>query len=311
MTSVASAITGSGSRDAADAQAAAAAQAGVTSMAAMSQQIKALKEEASLQFAMLDKVLAVGEPFRESGTNALSMYESFIYGIPQEQTVAYRAGEIAKIEADRKSKEQIATELYSQFWADGNGDGWGGILEEPYRKAIDETYDKQEADIARKIADLDDRIAETEGQTVDPMDIVKATPGYQFRMDEGYKALDRSAAARSGILSGAQTKAAQRYGQDYATNEFQNYLNRLTPLIQTGAAAAGAQQQGILNTAGTQAGLTGRHTSALGQGYGNYGSAQMQIGSARASGYLGQQAIGTNLLNNAFGFAGQYYGGVQ
>ena len=58
-------------------------------------------------------------------------------------------------------------------------------------------------------------------------DFVK-DPGYQFRMDEGAKGLEHSAAARGGLLSGAQAKAVSRYGQDYASNEFGNAYGRYT-----------------------------------------------------------------------------------
>lgn len=46
-------------------------------------------------------------------------------------------------------------------------------------------------------------------------------PGYAFRMQEGQKALERSAAAKGGLQSGGTLKALSRYGQDYASNEFQ------------------------------------------------------------------------------------------
>ena len=42
----------------------------------------------------------------------------------------------------------------------------------------------------------------------------QADPGYAFRMSEGLKALDRTAAARGGLLSGGALKGAERYGQD-------------------------------------------------------------------------------------------------
>lgn len=63
----------------------------------------------------------------------------------------------------------------------------------------------------------------TRGFTND--DFVK-DPGYDFRMKEGQKALERSAAARGGLNSGATMKALSRYGQDFASNEFQNAYNR-------------------------------------------------------------------------------------
>lgn len=51
-------------------------------------------------------------------------------------------------------------------------------------------------------------------------------PGYDFRMRQGQQSLDRSAAARGGALSGAAIKGSMRYGQDYASGEYQNAYNR-------------------------------------------------------------------------------------
>ena len=51
-------------------------------------------------------------------------------------------------------------------------------------------------------------------------------PGYGFRMSEGLKAVDRQAAARGGLISGNALKASQTYGQDMASQEYQNAYNR-------------------------------------------------------------------------------------
>ena len=56
-------------------------------------------------------------------------------------------------------------------------------------------------------------------------DFVK-DPGYQFRMDEGAKGVEHSAAARGGLLSGAAAKEMERYSQGFASNEFGNAYNR-------------------------------------------------------------------------------------
>lgn len=53
-----------------------------------------------------------------------------------------------------------------------------------------------------------------------------ADPGFEFRLNEGINALDRSAASRGRILSGAQDKAITSYGQDMASQEYQNAYNR-------------------------------------------------------------------------------------
>jgi len=51
-------------------------------------------------------------------------------------------------------------------------------------------------------------------------------PAYAFRMDEGLKALDQTAAARGGLLSGNALQAAQTYGQGLASQEYQNAFLR-------------------------------------------------------------------------------------
>ena len=51
-------------------------------------------------------------------------------------------------------------------------------------------------------------------------------PGYAFRQQEGMKALERSAAARGNLLSGSTMKGIQRFGQDLASQEYQNAFNR-------------------------------------------------------------------------------------
>jgi hypothetical protein len=51
-------------------------------------------------------------------------------------------------------------------------------------------------------------------------------PGYDFRLAEGEKAINRAAAARGSWDSGATGKALTRYGQDYASGEFGSAANR-------------------------------------------------------------------------------------
>lgn len=99
-----------------------------------------------------------------------------------------------------------------------------------------------------------------------------ADPGYEFRMAEGMKALDRSAAARGGVNSGASLKAISRYGQDMASQEYQNAYNRFNSdrntrfsrLSQIAGLGAGAANQ-ISNAAGSY----GNNLSANQTGLGN------------------------------------------
>jgi len=121
-------------------------------------------------------------------------------------------------------------------------------------------------------------------------------PGYAFRLSEGMKALDRTAAARGGLLSGATLKGAQRYGQDLGSQEYMNAFNR----YQT-------ERNAQLNPLQSLAGVGQTATGALTNAYGAYGAQTGQnlqdVASARASGYLG----GQNALTSALGQAGQMY----
>jgi len=112
-------------------------------------------------------------------------------------------------------------------------------------------------------------------------DKFKADPSYAFRMSEGMKALERSAAARGGLLSGSTLKGIQRYGQDLASTEYQNAFNR----YQT-------ERTGTLNPYQSLAGVAQSSANTLGQQAGAYGNAMASniigAGNAQASGYMGQ-----------------------
>lgn len=113
-------------------------------------------------------------------------------------------------------------------------------------------------------------------------------PSYNFRMSEGQKALERSAAARGGVLGGGTLKALAKYGQDYASTEYgrsfdrwntQNneQFNRLAGLAGVGQTANAAD-------------------AAAGQAYSQQ-FGQNTMGAANAS--AAATISGANSLNNA------------
>lgn len=53
-------------------------------------------------------------------------------------------------------------------------------------------------------------------------------PGFQFRMDQGRKALESSAAGRGVLRSGGTLKDILGYGQNFASQEYGNVFNRAT-----------------------------------------------------------------------------------
>jgi hypothetical protein len=112
------------------------------------------------------------------------------------------------------------------------------------------------------------------------MDKFTADPGYAFRMSEGMKALERSAAARGGLLSGATLKGTQRFGQDLASQEYQNAFNR----YQAERAGTLNPYQALAGTAQTSANVLGGQAGQLGQ---QLGSNIIGAGNAAAAGQIG------------------------
>ena len=128
----------------------------------------------------------------------------------------------------------------------------------------------------------------------------KTDPGYAFRLSEGNKALERQAAARGGLISGAALKAAQGYGQDLASQEYQNAFNRYQ-----------ANRGSVYGMLSGQGGVGQTATNAMGAAGSNYannaGEAYMGAGNARASGYMGSANAWGNALGN-IGQMGMMYG---
>ena len=119
----------------------------------------------------------------------------------------------------------------------------------------------------------------------------QADPGYGFRLSEGQKALERSAAARGGLISGGQLKAATRYGQEMASNEYTNAFNR----YQQERQARLGPLQSLTGTAQTTANTIGNVGTTMA---GNVGEAYMGGANARASGYVGMgNAVNSGLSN--------------
>jgi hypothetical protein len=139
----------------------------------------------------------------------------------------------------------------------------------------------------------------------------QADPGYAFRLAEGQKALDRQAAARGGLISGGALKAAQRYGQEMGSQEFQNAYNRALTGYNTDVARSDtgynrlASLAGVGQTATDKIGSAGQSmVSGISGSLGAYGNAAsdayMGAANARASGYVGtanavNQGLGTYL----------------
>jgi hypothetical protein len=111
------------------------------------------------------------------------------------------------------------------------------------------------------------------------------SPDYQFNLSQGQDAINRSAAAKGGLLSGAAVKAGQTYASGLASNQFDDYVNHLEGTVGQGQSATNA-------------------TTAAGTNMANQNSAAtMSAGNARASAY---SDIGQTIGNTGNSLASNY-----
>ena len=121
-------------------------------------------------------------------------------------------------------------------------------------------------------------------------DDLASTPGYQFGLDQGMQALNRSAGAKGNLLSGASLKAAERFGQDYAGTKFQEGYNRdLTDKQRV------AQFLGNASTMGVNA-IDKANDTRFNQSL-QYGATTIGAGNALAAQHTAQGNIWDGVLN--------------
>jgi len=149
-----------------------------------------------------------------------------------------------------------------------------------------------------------------------------ADPGTAFRLSEGVKALDRSAASRGGLLSGPTLKGVERYAQDLGSQEYNNAFNRyvtgfnaqtgernqlynrLAGVAGTGQTTAGQVASQGMNTASNLGTLGANMAGNIGNAYmssaANTGNAAMASAGIRNSAYGGA----ANVLGRMYGYGG-------
>lgn len=76
------------------------------------------------------------------------------------------------------------------------------------------------------------------GDTAGAMQRLQSSPGYTSRFALGRDTMEAGSSARGGMGSGKAMVAAQRYGQDYASNEMGNRLNQLNNISDKGYQAS-------------------------------------------------------------------------
>ena len=138
-----------------------------------------------------------------------------------------------------------------------------------------------------------DAVSGNSGTGMTPgFDGFKASPGYQFRLSEGLKAIERSASANGSLRGGATMKAIGRYADNTASAEYENFANRLAALAGVGQSATGSTAQAGANFAQGFSANTLAAGNARASAYANTGNAINQSVSNLASAYLYNKGFG-------------------
>lgn len=175
------------------------------------------------------------------------------------------------------------------------------------QKALDlqkQQYEQQRSDQAPWLSAGQGSLADLMKLSQDPSSIANS-PGYQFRMQQGQQALERSAAAKGGLASGGFMKGLDRYSQGLASDEYGNRWNQLMGVAQMGQGTAqnlGSLGANYANSAsnlyGAQGNANAAGTMAVGNGI---------AGGVRSLGNLAMLGMGGGL--SALGIPGM--GGVN
>jgi hypothetical protein len=145
------------------------------------------------------------------------------------------------------------------------------------------------------------KFAPWSGSFAAPTDVTEQNdPGYQFRLKEGLKALQNSAAAKGNLLSGGTAKAMDQFAQGDASQEYGNVYDRAFQQYQQKYNEFNAGQTSTFNRYASLAGLgqnaVGQSTTA-GQGAANNISSILLNSGAQ---------IGGDIQNSAAASAGGY-----
>ena len=257
-------------------------------------QTQAAQAQIDLQREIYQKTSRKFQPYYQAGNNALAAYMHEM-GLGPAPTVGGTPLTIQRItqgggdqgwnpDSNLSGRQQSMIDGYIQqnMGIDLSGRGGSGDIFKVGGKTFNTMAE------ARQYANQNARGAsEYQGFT--------ATPGYQFRVDEGNNAINAMAGARGGLVSGATMQALQERGQNLATEEYGNYMNRLSGLTGMGMSAAGNQASAGAN-----------YASGASNALANQGNAQ-------AAGYIGQSNAlmgGINTGLNIYGYMQGMNGGT-
>ena len=251
---------------------------------------KAAQRAFDYQNAKATQAQAGFTPYQATGVSANNAYARAM-GLPQYNPMTARYERSGNIGKDYQGIADAYQQILGRSATAAEEKKWKKRTYEEMIQSIRSSGEYQEAYDAGM---LSDRETGKTAQQVDPDRFggFETSPGYQFRMDEGGRAVDRSASARGLLLSGAQNKALTRFGQGEASNEFQNYLANLGFQISGGQNVAANSANILTNSGRDGAQSIGAQGDARAAGYLNKGQTVSNIGNAFVAGYSGMGGMG-------------------
>lgn len=269
-------------------------------------QESAARDANETQRYIFDRSVELTEPQREIGQRALDVmaYEmglgalpSFapagavsatnIMAAPPEIVEVAPAGAVSGFGAVAPAQQ---TGAFGDVGGMSSRPGATGPAPMPTYRVGDQTFDTRDA--AQAYVNSLAQPAPTGDPAGEGYSFFQESPGYQYRFDQGMEALERMAAARGQRFSGGTMEEAMRRGQGMASQEFNNWWNRLAGISQGGQQATGQQIQ-------------------AGQNYANqYGQNAMAAGNAQAMGAYGFNNAMQGGFNNLFGILGMQKAGL-
>lgn len=241
-------------------------------------QLQATESNNALARDLYNRNTANFTPYMQSGRNANALLDSFIYGTPYAPPAA--------------NNNTVGTV--------GSG-GTGSLVNvpSPMGNALLAKLNAMNPDYGASpnldgtptpaIGTINSSVPAQQGQN--PWDVFRNSTNYQFRLGEGYNALNSGWAGAGALQSGAAAKDAIRYGQNFASNELNNYLGLLQGQQALGAGAA-SSLAGVGNdflgsvTANNRAGADAASNAALLRGQANqqlYGNIANALGGFASS----------------------------
>ena len=162
---------------------------------------------------------------------------------------------------DRERSERLFNQMFGFM---GGGVGPGGQVSSQYSGGIGEEY-----------LDAESRLA----KLLDDPNAVQQTGAYKFRYDQGQEALERSLGARGMLGSGNRLTELQKYGQDMASQEYDNQFGRLADLLGKKGQERTAMFSSLANVIG-QGALGRGGTDSIWGAYGSNRNSQIAAQSA-------------------------------